>query len=118
MLTKNELECLTPTGRRMAGLLAAQETSGLGVGAFARARGLSPNTLSWWRGEIRRRLARQSRGVTEVHFAEAIVVDRPAAAAPDGARLLLDLGRARRVEVPVGFDAATFRRLLEVLSSC
>ena len=39
-------------------LLAEQERSGQTIGAFARAKGMSPHTLYWWRCELRRRQRR------------------------------------------------------------
>ncbi len=118
MPTKTELDCLTATGRRMARLIAEQEGSGLRIGEFARSRGIPPARFSWWRCEIRRRLERSRlpRGVTQ--FAEAVVVAPSSFDDQPGVGLVVELGPGRRVEIPVGFDAQTLRRLLGVLSSC
>src|ERR1051325_6119256 len=105
MLTKSERECLTPLGRRMAQLIEEQERSGLSVGEFARGHGIEPGRFSWWRWEIRRRIAGCSAAPTmEPRFAEAVVVDRGRRPNDSATRLVVELGRGQRIEVPANFD--------------
>lgn len=117
MLRKPEVERLTPMGHRMAGVIAEQERSGQGVAEFARSRGMPPSRLYWWRREIGRRLGQRDIEGVGSSFAEAVIVERQSPAAAS-APLVLDLGLDRRVEVPVGFDAQTLRRLIGVITPC
>jgi hypothetical protein len=95
-----------------------QEKSGLRVGEFARRHGIEPARLTWWRGEIRRRITRTTRTSADVTFTEAVVVDRgPAATVPIGT-IVVDLGHGRRIEVPPNFDEGALRLLIGVLGSC
>ena len=118
MLTTTELECLTPTGRRMAQLIEEQKRSGLGVGAFALSRGIDPARFFWWRGEIRRRIERHLQAPPRPAFAEAVVVDRDPFPVGPGSHFIVEVGGDRRIEVPPNFDERVLRRLIGVLTSC
>lgn len=88
------------TAARWARLLAEQQRSGQSVRAFAQARGLNPNTLSWWRWNLRQR---------EPAFYEVCV---PASETP----LVLTLARLGVcVEVGPDTDLARLRQVLEAL---
>ena len=84
--------------------LRAQESSGQSVAAFARAEGIPPSRMYWWR----------SRLSSEVSFVE---VERPPKAGVSKAESSLEVVTASGhvVRVTRNFDALTLRRLLDVL---
>jgi transposase-like protein len=118
MLTSAELECLTPSGRRMAQLIDQQRSSGLTVGEFARRHGINPVRFSWWRGAIRRRIEAMAAQATHSAFAEAVVIHRDQELAEARTKFTVDLCQGFRVEVPGDFDQEELRRLIGVLKSC
>lgn len=84
--------------------LRAQASSGQSVAAFARAEGIPPSRMYWWR----------SRLSPEVSFVE--VERQPSAdSAQEGSPLEVVTASGRVVRVPRDFDAETLRRLLGVL---
>ena len=79
---------------------------------------MEPARFSWWRGEIRRRIARSMAVVAQPVFAEAVVVDRAPRSKGAAAHLIVDLGHGHRIEVPPNFDEGALRRLIGVLAPC
>jgi len=125
-----------PTAREheVRELLAAGERDGLSVRAMAERAGMPPGTLSWWRGDLRRReRLRRAPAVTSqslpapppsraASFVEVMVspcVDAAtaraggAAAESDAEPFELELRGGRRVRVPVAFGLARLVRELE-----
>jgi hypothetical protein len=98
-------------------VLAERERSGKTYGCVAAERGIPVGTLTWWRGELRRRDARRQGPVVEpgIRF---VPVDLSAAAerpAPPEFAVTLPCGAA--VRVPADFDAEALAKLLRVLSA-
>ena len=91
-------------------LLAEQERSGQTVGAFARAKRMSAQTLYWWRSELRRRARRGKQRVADL---VAVTVT-----GGDVAELDVELGDDIRIRVPRGFSSGDLARLLGVLRAC
>lgn len=81
------------------------EHSGQTKQSFARATGVNAKTLGWWAWKLRREVARPV-------FLE-VVVEEPATAtvAPDFEIEVEGI----RVRVPLGFDGAELRRLVDAL---
>jgi len=93
----------------MRTLLAEQARSGLSVKAFAERVGLSPQTLYWWRGELRRREeARSSVDLVEIEVS----------AEPSSEFEVRVRGDELRVLVPASFDPEHLLRLLATLRRC
>lgn len=93
-------------------VLDAGKRSGLSLAAFARRHALDPRRLYWWRGQLPR--AERPVAFEEVALLGAAV--RPALQAghaTTGLELVLPSGHI--VRLGAAFDAATLRRLLEVL---
>lgn len=102
----------TPREREMRALVSDWRSSGQPLTAFARDRGVTPATLSWWRWALRRR-AQARRSPAPTAFVGVEVVDAPVAAKPLPFEVVL---RGRRVvRVPAGFDAVELARLLGAL---
>lgn len=95
----------TPSDDELPALLADLDASGQSVTSFARARGLTP-----WKLYVARRDRRADR------FQPIRIVD--AAPQSPAAPIELALETGHRVLLPPTFDAASLRRLLEVLASC
>jgi transposase-like protein len=117
------VETLTARAREMQRLIERWERSGLRAAEFARRRGLSPGTFSWWRhrlgsarrdpgGQRRRKTAAESE--QQAVFTE-LVLDRsvPGTAGAAVAEIVLRSGRTLRV--PALVDAAALRALVRVL---
>lgn len=86
-------------------VLAELEGSGLSADEFAARTGLDPKRLYRWR----RRLREAERSL----FVE--VTAKPTSAPVRAGVFVVELGNGRTVRVPVGFDAAELRRLVEAL---
>ena len=101
----------------MAKVLRELEEGGLGVAAFARARGIPVSTLRWWRATRRRGVVSNGtrRRGRPPRLVEVIGSGREAARS--GAGFEVTLGNGRRVVVPVGFDVEAFRVLLRTLEA-
>lgn len=91
------------------------------VSATARRHGISRSLLLIWRRVFE---ARRSPAVAEPAFVPAVVVSEPEAASdrgdraptsPASGRMLIVLGRGRRVVVDAEVDAAALARVLDVL---
>ena len=91
----------TPAARRWSTVLSEAEESELSLRAFARSRGLNPQTLAWWRW----RLSQASE--EESGFVEAIV--QPAT------ELRVRVGEAV-IEVEPNTDLALLARVVGALS--
>ena len=88
----------TVTAQKWASVLAEAEASDLTMRAFARARGVNPKTLAWWKWKLRR----------EAHggpFLEVVT----------GGPLVVVVGGAR-VEVDGDTDLALLRRVVGALA--
>jgi len=93
----------TPAARRWSTVLSEAEESELSLRAFARSRGLNPQTLAWWRW----RLSQTSEEEEESGFVEAIV--QPAT------ELRVRVGEAV-IEVEPDTDLALLARVVGALS--
>ncbi|HYC78813.1 MAG TPA: IS66 family insertion sequence element accessory protein TnpB [Planctomycetota bacterium] len=83
-------------------LIAEQERSGLGVAAFAAARGVRPATLSWWKSEFRRRDGARRPDATQ--FVE-LVAPRPGPMTAGGFEAVLRSGVVLRAAADVDVEA-------------
>jgi hypothetical protein len=99
--------------------VAAWRASGESAQKFAEGRDYTVHMLRYWA----RRIAEEAAASSEPSIRLARVVRTSAGAAPlpsatarqpTGAALVLEVGGAR-VQVPVGFERATLRAVLEVL---
>ena len=90
----------------MAEVIARQEASGLSVLAFRRQEELSAHTLYHWAASIPRR--------TRVKFA-MVEVSPETRCSTANAGLELLLAGGERLQIFVGVDAATLRRVLAAL---
>ena len=107
--------------------------SGLSCAEFAAELGVNARTLTYWKWMLGKE-ARGEKRVWKVRKARASRVPRAAAsepprstpvvtglvevqAAPRDGRFELELGVGRRLRVPMSFDAADLRRLLDVLEA-
>jgi hypothetical protein len=102
-------------------LLAELEHTGEGIASLCRRRGLAP----WRLYEARRRAKRSAKAGSEAKragLAPVRVMDAERTASREGARsappLRVVLEGMATIEVVRDFDAATLRRVLEVLRSC
>ena len=123
-----------PTAREheVREILAAGERDGLSVRAMADRAGMPPGTLSWWRGDLRRReRLRRAPAVTSLpapppsraaSFVEVTVspsVDAATARVGDAAAeseaepFEIELRGGRRVRVPAAFGLSRLVRELE-----
>jgi hypothetical protein len=107
--------------------------SGLSCAEFAAEIGVNARTLTYWkwmlgkeaRGEKRAWPARKARSARVLGPAASGPPRSPPAvtglvevqAAPRDGRFELELGAGRRLRVPVSFDVADLRRLLDVLEA-
>lgn len=94
---------LTPAARRWSAVIDEQEASGESIRAFARARGLNPSTLSWWRSRLGRTSGRPA------PFVE-LVLQEPSAPV---VMQFPDLGLHVSVEPDTDLDL--LRRVLDLL---
>jgi hypothetical protein len=101
MRTRSETE------RRWRALLREHSSSGLSLRAFAAQRGVSANTLAYWKYTR----ARQTPDFEEIRVVPDAALDRRAAL------LELVLSSGHTVRVPSNFDADALRRLLAALES-
>lgn len=97
-------------------LISEQQSSGLSVSRFARERGLSVASLTYWRAKLRGEtspacLPRPAKGV----FAEVVVVPRGTSSV-SRVEVVTRNGRSVRVEGSV--DANLLREVLRVVESC
>ena len=101
-------------------LLAEFSTSGLSLAAFARARGLHPQRLGWWKTQLARRAAQPEPAPSELPAAPTFLPIHVAAPAPV-ARLAVPfevvLPDGRIVRVPQDFAAPALAELLAVLGA-
>jgi transposase len=87
------------------------DASGLTMAAFGRRTGIAEKRLRWWRRRLAATPAARSTALVPVRIKPAASAPAAAAAA---APLEVVLGDVI-VRVPVGFDAATLARVLDVL---
>ncbi len=98
-------------------VLAERERSGKTYGRIAVERGIPVGTLTWWRGELRRRDARRQGEGTEPGIRFVPVDLTPAAERPAPPDFAVTLPCGTVVRVPAGFDAEALAKLLRVLSA-
>jgi len=89
-------------------LVEESKASDLTQKAFAKQRGLSPTTLSWWVSRLRR----EAQGRTLL-----VAVDVVEDSAADTVDFRVELASGRTVLVPAAFDAAGLLRLVAALES-
>jgi hypothetical protein len=114
---------LTEKEQRYRDLLEEHGASGKTLVEFAAEKGLSLSTLSWWKGEIRRREAiRHGRPVPRrrryrrrpPQLVPVTVAGAEAPSLPAG-HFEVSLPGGAAVRVPFHFDAESFKRLVSVL---
>lgn len=117
----------TEKERQFRALLEEQAASGKTLVEFAAEKGLGLSTLSWWKGEIRRREAiRQGRPVPrrrryrrQPRPLVPVTVTGPAAPSVPFGVFEVSLPGGAAVRVPYDFDVESLRRLVAVLgTSC
>ncbi len=110
----------TAREREIREILAAGKRDGLNVREIAERAAMRPGTLSWWRGELRRRERLRCEPPRSSSFVEVVVtpsgggghaVDAPAE--PDAAPFEIEVRGGRRVRVPESFGLARLVRELE-----
>jgi hypothetical protein len=87
------------------------DASGLTVAAFGRRTGIAEKRLRWWRKRLASTPAARSTTLVPVRVKPAPAAASTTATAPPLEVVLSDLV----VRVPVGFDAETLARVLDVL---
>ncbi len=101
--------------------IRAWSESGLTQRAYCREQGLSEAQFSYWKPWLRKKGQRQR---WKAPLVPLKVIEKPTSetvrgdvrgAASDAGELALVFGKGLRLEVGEGFDAATLRRVLEVL---
>ena len=100
----------TPSTRRWRALVQAHAASGLSNADFAKAHGLNPSTLSWWRSRLKRPVAEIRAASQRPAFTELVVAD-----CADTVVLNLDRISAR-VVILHDTDLALLKRVLMALS--
>lgn len=103
-------ETLTRRGLEMQRLLERCERSGLSLAEFARRRGISVQTLAWWRHRLRR--AHGGVPKSAVAFTEIVLGEPNSVGAI--AEVVLRSGRILRVPL-AGVEAEAVRVLVRVL---
>jgi transposase-like protein len=108
-------ETMTARGREMQRVLGQCARSGLTMAEFARRRGISPQTLAWWRHRLRStaevKSERKAAG-TPARFTE--VVFDAQSGVPGVVEVVLRNGRVLRVPL-AGADAEALRVLVRLL---
>ncbi|MFQ5515872.1 MAG: hypothetical protein ACE5HV_16950 [Acidobacteriota bacterium] len=105
----------TPTDDEIPGLLEALAASGGNTAAFARENGLAPWKLYEAQRVARGSSGRRTRKRADLDLVRVDVVEQDTT---PPAPLELVLGSGHRLLIPVGFDEATLRRVMGVVSSC
>lgn len=95
---------MTRAEARWADIVDRSNRSPLTVREFAHREGLNPNTLAWWRWNLKR-LGRTESGT----FAEVVVDDQP------DLSIVVQVGQSR-IHVRRGSDLCLLRDVVEVLS--
>ena len=93
------------------GVLEAWKKSGRSLEAYARARGLVPQRLHWWKTKLRF-------GAKELALVPVRVAQRPAEATADGRRgepVTVLLRTGHMLKVGRDFDEQTFARVVALL---
>lgn len=98
----------TPTIRRWRALVQAHAASGLSTADFAKAHGVNPSTLAWWRTRLRK--SEPAPVSPRPAFTELVVAERAGAVV-----LTLD-DLPARVVVQHDTDLALLKRLLAALA--
>jgi hypothetical protein len=101
------------TPAEAAQLVAEYEASGLSKAEFCQGRELAISTLDAYRGG--RRLGLRERSPAPRWVAVEVKDAQRSRTAAAASGLALVLGKGRRIEVGLGFDAATLEQLLSVL---
>lgn len=96
--------------------MAAWRASGESAQKFAEGRDYTVHMLRYWAGRLKEEEAEPSIRLARIVRAPREVTPQSIEAAqqPTGVALVLEVGGAR-VQVPVGFERATLRAVLEVL---
>lgn len=99
---------MSPAAARWSAIVARSEHSRLSLRQFAAREGVNPNTLAWWRWNLRRR-EREQQG--DCGFAEVLLVeDSPT---PEG--LSVEVGNAR-IRVTDSSNLCLLRAVVDVLA--
>lgn len=98
-----------------AAALHSQETSGLGMAAFAARIGVAAPTLYQWR---RRLSSAEQDGEAGARLVEVRVSQGVADHDAAGSLVVRVCDGRRSIEVPRNFDDGVLRRLIEVLETC
>lgn len=96
-------------------LIAEQDRTGLSAREFASRHKLNPNTLAWWRSELRRRERESASVPAFVPVVVSYPADSPSTMAPTLVEVVLRNGLRIRFEHAV--DKGGLRLLAEALES-
>lgn len=91
--------------------------SGLTAQQYASELGIKASTLQYWKHKLGKPEALPGRKVgraAQAHTLPSLIELQPIVAT-SGTAFELDLGVGRRLRIPVGFDAPSLERLLELL---
>jgi hypothetical protein len=95
------------SAKEWARLIRELERSGQTPRAFARARGIRPETLTWWRWRLRSE-AKRSPGPKSAHV--KLVAVRPSASEPDDRSAGADAAPAWELTAPSGHTLRVYDR--------
>jgi hypothetical protein len=101
---------MSPAAHRWSEVLADADRSGLSLRAFARREGHNPNTLAWWRWNLRRQ-RRERRLPTRL--AQVVVVEDDVESTSDDALRVRVAGADIHVDQQTDLDL--LRRVVEAL---
>ena len=99
--------------------IAQQVRSGLSQADFCRRKGISPGSLAWWKGELKRRRQRakpRSYGAQppQGRFVPVRLIQERRPGGTDGS-FEVELRNGRRIRVPSPFDGEALGHLLAIL---
>jgi hypothetical protein len=101
---------MSPAAERWSAILARAEKSELSLRAFARSEGYNPNTLAWWRWNLRRQ---EEAHQPDLRLAEVVLVEEESSVAADELTVRV---RDADIVVRADSDLDLLRRVVEALS--